>query len=304
MVPHLLILGLGYTGKRLASRLRGEGWTVTGTDRHGLTTAGTVAAIGTATHILSSVPPVDGADPVLAAHGDRLRTAPAKWIGYLSSTGVYGDTGGAWVDESAPIGRGRRDARAAADLAWQALRPDVRVFRLPGIYGPGRSALGRVRAGSATRVLAEAPSPRPAPLSGCAGGGGGPPSGSLPPRCAASEFGEGWGGGQPGEHRFSRIHIDDIVAAIVASFDASPAVWNLGDGHPASGNAVTEYACDLLGLPYPAFVPVSALAPVAQGFYTERRLIAATKITRDLGLRLRYPDFRTGLRACLAEEQP
>src|SRR3546814_1812304 len=88
-------------------------------------------ALAKATHILSSSPPGTDGDPVLLQYGDAIAAAPATWIGYLSSTGVYGDTGGAWVDETAPVGAGRRSARAKADLAWQALRPDVRIFRLP-----------------------------------------------------------------------------------------------------------------------------------------------------------------------------
>jgi nucleoside-diphosphate-sugar epimerase len=111
-----------------------------------------MAALGRATHILSSVPPGEQGDPVLAAYGDAIRTAPAAWIGYLSSTGVYGDTGGAWVDESATIGTGRRNARTKADLAWQTLGRPARVFRLPGIYGPGRSVIERVRAGAARMI--------------------------------------------------------------------------------------------------------------------------------------------------------
>ncbi len=258
-MPRLLIFGLGYTASRLAARLRGEGWQVTGTSRATLPLDDPRVAqeIAAATHILSSVPPADGTDPVLDLHGDALGASGA-WLGYLSSTGVYGDTGGAWVDESAAIGSGRRNARAEADLRWQAI--GARVFRLPGIYGPGRSALDRVRAGTANRVDA------------------------------------------PGQV-FSRIHVDDIVAAVVAGLARAPGVWNLADSEPASGNAVTEYACDLLGAPYPAVVPVAALSAMAQGFYTERRRIAATKMTRDLGLRLRYPDYRAGLRACLAEDK-
>lgn len=150
----MLIFGLGYTATRLAERLRGEGWRVTGTrraaDGDAIAFEEAGEAIATATHILSSVPPEGEADPVLAHYGDALRGAPARWIGYLSSTGVYGDAGGAWVDESAAVGSGRRSARVAADLAWQAL--GARVFRLPGIYGPGRSALDRVAEGKAHRV--------------------------------------------------------------------------------------------------------------------------------------------------------
>ena len=261
-MPHLLIFGLGYTASRLATRLRADGWKVTGTLRATLPLDDprTVAAIAGATHILSSVPPGTESDPVLALHAANLRTAPARWLGYLSSTGVYGDAAGAWIDEASPVGGGRRDARTAADLAWQALRPDVRIFRLPGIYGPGRSALDRVAAGTATRVDA--------------------PTGQV----------------------FSRIHVDDIVAAVVASFTrGSPGLYNLADDEPASGNIVTEHACDLLGRPYPPLSPIASLSPMAQGFYAENRRVAATKMKRDLGLRLRYPDYRSGLRACLAE---
>ena len=257
----LLVFGLGYTASRLAARLRTEGWQVVGCRRvtDGEALAFDDPAVGgeiaRATHILSSVPPEDDADPILTRYGETLRQAPATWIGYLSSTGVYGDTGGAWVDESAAVGAGRRSARAAADLAWQALRPDVRIFRLPGIYGPGRSALDRVTS----------------------------------PRVDA-----------PG-HLFSRIHVDDIVGAVIASFDVGPGVWNVADDRPASSRAVAEYACDLLGRPYPPLVAPDALAPQARAFYSERRRVSNGKMKRDLGYRLRYASYRDGLRACLEE---
>jgi nucleoside-diphosphate-sugar epimerase len=151
---NLFIFGLGYSAGVLAQRLRGRGWQVDGTGRGGTIafddTATVQAALARASHVLSSVPPGrDGADPVLARYGAGLR---APWIGYLSSTGVYGDCGGSWVDESAAIGIGRRTARSEADLAWQAL--GARVFRLPGIYGPGRSAFDRLRDGTARRLIA------------------------------------------------------------------------------------------------------------------------------------------------------
>jgi len=134
----LFIFGLGYTATRLATALEARGWHVGGATRE--TFANRAHDIATATHILSSVPPTE-IDPVLETYREQL-AASGKWLGYLSSTGVYGDTGGAWVDESAPTGTGRRAARTAADAAWLAL--GARVFRLPGIYGPGRSALDRV----------------------------------------------------------------------------------------------------------------------------------------------------------------
>ena len=265
MAGRILIFGLGYTAARLAARMRAAGWDVAATRRAGgadalaFDSAEVEGEIARATHILSSVPPEGGADPVLERYGGAIRAAPAKWVGYLSSTGVYGDAQGAWVDETAPVGGGRRDARTAADLNWQGLRGDVRVFRLPGIYGPGRSPLERVRAGTAHRVDA------------------------------------------PGQV-FSRIHVDDIGSAVIASFDrGGPGVFNLADEAPASGNEVTEYACALLGAPPPPVVPVAALTPMARGFYAESRRVAATKMKRDLGLRLCYADYRAGLRACLGE---
>jgi nucleoside-diphosphate-sugar epimerase len=157
-MPRLLIFGLGYTAGHLADRLRGKGWQAVGTSRAGrgetiafADAARVRAEIAAATHILSSVPPTDEADPVLAAYARAIRARDC-WTGYLSSTGVYGDTAGAWVDESAPVGTGRRQARAEADVAWLAL--GGRVFRLPGIYGPGRSPLDRVREARAHRVEA------------------------------------------------------------------------------------------------------------------------------------------------------
>ena len=151
-MPQMLIFGLGYTAKALAARLRGDDWTVRATGRDGdldfADRAAVESALAESSHVLSSVPPDPaGGDPVLEAYGAAL---DGKWIGYLSSTGVYGDTGGAWVDETAAIGLGRRTARSEADLAWQAA--GGHVFRLPGIYGPGRSPLDRVASGAAHRI--------------------------------------------------------------------------------------------------------------------------------------------------------
>lgn len=155
-MAHMFIFGLGYSAARIRARLEARGWRVTATG-----SAGNLAfddfdsvrrALEHSTHVLSSVPPEDvtGGDDVLTTYRATLARLSAKWLGYLSSTGVYGDTGGAWVDESAPVGTGRRSARAEADAAWLEL--GARVFRLPGIYGPGRSALDRVRDGRARRI--------------------------------------------------------------------------------------------------------------------------------------------------------
>lgn len=281
-----LIFGLGYTATRFAVRLRAEGWQVTGTQRTRRPVGGietlalddpaVAARIQAADAILSSVPPDDHTDlpdPVLRRYGPELARAKAGWLGYLSSTGVYGDTQGEWVDENAPLGGGRRSARVEADLAWQALAPNadapIHIFRLPGIYGPGRSAIDRVREGKAHRI------------------------------------------DMPG-HVFCRIHVDDIVGALMASI-AKPArpgkgaVYNVADDEPASGSAVTEYACDLLGLPYPPLQSLdeAGLSPAARAFYGESRRISNAKIKRELGFSLRYPTYREGLRACLeGEEKP
>jgi nucleoside-diphosphate-sugar epimerase len=153
----MLIFGMGYTAQVLAGRLRAQGWTVRGTGNAGdiafADRAAVEAALAEATHVLSSVPPLrEGGDPVRQSYGVAIAKSGVDWIGYLSSTGVYGDAGGAWVDESAPVGTGRRSARTQADADWQALTDTVRVFRLPGIYGPGRSALERVIEGKAHRI--------------------------------------------------------------------------------------------------------------------------------------------------------
>ncbi|EQB02386.1 epimerase [Sphingobium baderi] len=267
-MPHMLILGLGYTAARLAGRLRAQGWQVTGVRRTAgpealafADEAAVHAAIAGTTHILSSVPPDGEGDPVLARYGAAIAAAPALWAGYLSSTGVYGDTGGAWVDEASPMGQGRRTARTEADLAWGTLRPDMRRFRLPGIYGPGRSALDRVGRGEAHRI-------------------------DLP--------------GQV----FSRVHVDDIVAGVIASFDRPPGVYNLADDLPAPHNAVIEAACALLDKPLPPLLTLGEanLSPMARAFYAENRRVANGRARRLLGWKPRYPTYCEGLTACLAEE--
>ena len=263
----MLIFGMGYTASRLADKLRADGWLVTGTRR--MSGGDAVAfddevavrtALENATHILSSVPPMsEGGDPVLLKYGVAIASSDVSWVGYLSSTGVYGDTGGAWVDESAPVGEGRRMARAEADLAWQALRDDVRVFRLPGIYGPGRSALERVEEGKAHRIE------------------------------------------MPGQI-FSRVHVDDIVDAVIDAFDGPSGVYNIADDAPASQNDVIEYACDLLQREWPPLQSIEAagLSPMARGFYAENRRITNTKAKRLLNWQPQYANFRQGLQALLA----
>lgn len=258
-MKRMFIFGLGYSATRIAEALSMRGWEVVSTGENGTLSfddAGNVrAALADADHALSSVPPGgEGEDPVLAAYGDAL---DGKWLGYLSSTGVYGDTGGAWADETAPTGTGRRTARAECDAQW--LARGARVFRLPGIYGPGRSALDRVRDGAARRI-------------------------DLP------------------EQVFSRVHVEDIAAGVIAALDAPRGAYNLADDQPCGQNAVIEEACRLLRLPPPPMQTLdeAGLSPMARAFYAENRRIANGKAKRVLGWRPRFPTFREGLRALLA----
>ncbi len=259
----LIIFGLGYTASRIADAMRARGGSVRATGSAGdmaFGDTGTVRlALSDATHILSSVPPVADGDPVLQAYG-RAIAGSGAWIGYLSSTGVYGDCGGAWVDEGAPI-KGRRGNRNDADAAW--LASGARVFRLPGIYGPGRSALDRVRERKAHRV-------------------------DLP------------------EQVFSRIHVDDIVSAVIAGFGAPPGAYNIADDAPCSQNDVIEHASAMLGLDPPPLIAIDdpSLSPMARSFYGENRRVANGKAKRLLGWVPKYPDYREGLRALNATAMP
>lgn len=283
----LFCFGLGYTALRLAEHLAVRGWTVAGTCRGGenlqaLSTgkieahifdrdhplAGT--ALDGATHLLSSVPPDDSGDPVVDLAGETIAAMPGlQWAGYLSTTGVYGDRGGAWVDETAePAPTGARGTRRlAAERSWlelwRAYGVPVHVFRLAGIYGPGRSALDRVRVGVAQRVV------------------------------------------KPG-HVLSRIHVDDIVQVLDASMRRPDpgAVYNVCDDEPAAQAEVVAYACSLLGLTPPPEVPVEEadLTPAGRSFYAESRRVRNERIKRELGVTLNYPSYREGLAALLAGE--
>ncbi|RDV07782.1 SDR family NAD(P)-dependent oxidoreductase [Sphingorhabdus pulchriflava] len=260
----MLIFGMGYSASRLAAQLRSEGWEVVGTSRTASLAAiafddevAVLNALSDSSYILSSVPPLRvGGDPVLDRYGAAIAAAPANWIGYLSSTGVYGNTQGAWVDETALTGSGRRSARTTADLEWQQLRDDVRVFRLPGIYGPGRSALERVREGKAHRI-------------------------DLP------------------DQIFSRVHVDDIVSGVIASFSGPPGIYNLADDFPCSQNAVIEFTSLLLDMEPPPLQTLeqAALSPMAAAFYAENRRISNRKAKRVLGWHPQYRDYKQGLMA-------
>lgn len=267
---NLLIFGLGYTATRIADAMRARGWQVRATGSAGdiefTDRAAVLAALAEASHVLSSVPPdrASGLDPVLDTYG---RSFPPAWYGYLSSTGVYGDRQGAWVDEATPTiaetGEGRRNARAEADALWVKL--DARVFRLPGIYGPGRSALDRVREGKARRI-------------------------DLP--------------GQVFSRVHVDDIVSGVVAALTR--DVPEGAYNLGDDLPCSGNEVTEHACRLLGLEPPPLETLDEanLSDMARGFYMENRRVANGKAKRALGWSPRYPTYVEGLESLFLPQTP
>ncbi|SRR6056297_976047 len=224
-----------------------------------------------ASHVLITAGPEDGHDPVLAHLHDAFVANAGRldWVGYLSTTGVYGDHQGGWVDETTPLTpsteRGR--ARVAAETEWTDLFDrqglPLHIFRLPGIYGPGRGPFAKVRAGTARRIIKE---------------------------------------GQV----FGRIHVEDIAQAVTASMrkPAPGGIYNVADDDPAPPQDVIAYAAELLGLPVPAATPFdeARMTPMARSFYAESKRVDNTRMKRDLGVTLRYPDYRSGLRALLAAE--
>jgi nucleoside-diphosphate-sugar epimerase len=278
----LLIFGLGYVGRALAAASDGAG--VTGTARRPISDlSGTVACIppeetvrvlATATHLLVTAPPSTEGDPLLALDGAyaALARSPVRWIGYLSTTGVYGDRGGGWVNETTPPAPGseRTARRVAAEAAWLAFadRRAVDLFRLAGIYGPGRSVLDDLRIGRARRIV------------------------------------------KPG-HAFGRIHRDDIVRAIRTAMaqERGPGarILNLSDDEPAESAAVIEEAARLLGIAPPPEVPFAdawaGMSPMAHSFWSENRKVSSQATKAALGLSWLYPTYREGLRAILATER-
>lgn len=262
----MLIFGPGYAASAIATAYEREGGVVRRVTRSpgpGDLLFGDAAmvlpAIAAADHILSSVPPGPEGDPVLLAYGAAIAASSARWVGYLSSTGVYGDAMGGWVDEATPVA-GRRITRNAADAAWTALHPQARVFRLPGIYGPGRSALDRVAEGKAHRV--DLP-------------------GQVFSRIHVEDIAGGvlasLSAGPPGAYNLS----DDLPCSqnrvIEAACDLLGLPW-----------------------PPVLSLAQANLSPAALAFYAENRRVAAGKARRLLGWRPRYRDYRAGLSAILA----
>lgn len=277
-MPHLLCIGFGYSARALARRLEPRGWQVTGTSR-APDDSKLLAFNGSAplrasvfdgiSHVLVSAPPGEQGDPVLLCHAADFanRAAQFAWVGYLSTTGVYGDRQGDWVDEDSPLtpstDRGRR--RLDAENAWLGLYVTsglpVHIFRLAGIYGPGRNQLESIKDGSARRIV------------------------------------------KPGQV-FSRIHVDDIAGVLEASI-ARPSpgrACNVCDDEPCPPQDVIVHAARLLGQPPPPEIAFedADLSPMARSFYAESKRVSNRRIKEELGYRLLFPTYREGLKSLLA----
>ncbi len=284
---HLFIFGLGYSAGYLARNLLKKGWKISGTVRH-IEEATKLQELGISlysfdgtkcvepftenllhiSHILSSIPPQDGdVDLVLKHHfNDISKASHLKWVGYLSTTGVYGDRQGGWVDEASDLlptgtrGQKRKNAEEAWFKLWHDYQIPTHSFRLAGIYGPGKNALETVKAGKARRVHKD---------------------------------------GQV----FSRIHVEDIAAILQASI-LSPKggnAYNICDDNPAPPQEVISYACKLLGIDPPPLLDFETadLSPMARSFYGDNKRVSNKKIKEELGIHLKWPDYRVALKALL-----
>lgn len=281
----LLSFGHGYSARAFAYLLPRDAWRIIGTTRSAekaeslraegvepaiWPSADLTGALDAATHLLvSAAPDADGdGDPVLREWRDAIgaRASRFAWVGYLSTTGVYGDRDGDWVDENSDLrpatARGR--ARVEAEAAWRAVPGlPLHIFRLAGIYGPGRGPFEKVRQGTARRIVKQ---------------------------------------GQV----FSRIHVDDIAQVLKASIDRpNPgAIYNLCDDDPAPPQDVIAHAAELLSLPVPPEVAFeeAEMTPMARSFYAESKKVRNDRIKNELGVELIHPDYRSGLAALLRTE--
>ncbi|WP_417269307.1 SDR family oxidoreductase [Celeribacter sp.] len=287
MTGHLFSFGHGYSSSALAARLVPQGWRITGTTREahnadairasGVTPVivpdqDIAPALREATHLLVCAAPDENGDPMLARYQDLLTEAAPHltWVGYLSTTGVYGDHGGDWVDEDTALSPATRrgQMRVEAENAWTAFCAantlPLSIFRLAGIYGPGRGPFAKVRAGTARRIIKD---------------------------------------GQV----FSRTHVEDIAQVLEAAINRPQCsgIFNVCDDDPAPPQDVIAYAAELLGLPLPEAVDfeTAELSPMARSFYAESKKVRNDRIKNDLGVRLLYPDYKTGLEALLKAEE-
>ncbi|MEO0862664.1 MAG: SDR family oxidoreductase [Pseudomonadota bacterium] len=276
----LLSFGHGFSARALTPKLLAEGWDVLGTTRtkdkaeqlrkDGVTPVlfGDELPLDRVTHVLVSAGPNDAGDPVLNAYLPVLEPilGSMAWVGYLSTTGVYGDHRGGWVDEQTPLtpSTKRGHLRVAAEAAWQAVCPNVHIFRLAGIYGPGRGPFAKVRAGTARRI--------------------------VKPNQVFS--------------RIHVDDIAQILWASIQRPNPG-AIYNLCDDDPAPPEDVIAHAATLLGLPLPPQEDFATadMTPMARSFYAESKRVRNDRIKDELGVDLLYPDYRAGLRALLAAEQ-
>ncbi|PIR38133.1 MAG: NAD(P)-dependent oxidoreductase [Alphaproteobacteria bacterium CG11_big_fil_rev_8_21_14_0_20_39_49] len=274
---HLFCFGLGYSATQLAKDLLANGWRVSGTCRNTekfpkLKTLGITPHIfdhdlpldnlwdfNSVTHILTSIPPNEEGDIVLNYHLDDLKKLPdLKWAGYLSTTGVYGDHKGEWVDEETPTNppNDRSRYRVEAENAWLESGLPVHIFRLAGIYGKGRSSIESLKNGTARRI---------------------------------DKHGQ----------VFSRIHVEDIAQILTASIEKPNAgsIYNCADDLPCPQAEVVEYAAKLIGIKPPELIPFEQadLSPMARSFYMSNRRVSNKKIKDELGVKLKYPDYKSGL---------
>jgi nucleoside-diphosphate-sugar epimerase len=279
---HLFCFGFGYSAQGLAESLAGEDWRITGTSRSRVgceiiqamgfeaqvfneETPLDPVVLDDVTHVLVSVPPGKEGDCVLAAHGSDLaeRANPITWVAYLSTTGVYGDRDGGWVDEasaltpSTPRGQARLDAETGWLKLWREHGLPVHLFRLAGIYGPGRNQIETVKAGTAKRIMKD---------------------------------------GQV----FSRIHVADIAGILRASIERpNPgSAYNVCDDEAARPQDVVAYAAELLGVGLPPEIAFedAELSPMAKSFYTESKRVKNDKVKQELGYDFIYPTYREGLK--------
>jgi len=263
----LLVFGCGYAARVFVKRL-GPDWDVVSTTRGEYGPTLPDGGFTGVTHILISIPPGENGDPVLDTYGAETAGLPSlQWLGYLSTTGVYGTRDGGWVDEDSELRatntRGKRRAEVEGhwlDL-WRRYDVPTHIFRLAGIYGPGRSAFDALRAGTARRIDA-------------------------------------------GNQVFSRIHVDDIASVLLASIKKPRpgAIYNVCDDEPAAQEAVIGHAARLLGMEPPPLVPLATanLSPMARSFYADNKRVSNALIKSELGIFLEYPHYRAGLAAILA----
>ena len=284
MTGTLLSIGHGYSARELGQRLLTKGWRVIGTTRSAEKAEALAAtgvepliwpgsdlgpALSDATHLLTSVAPGAEGDPVLADAGEKIGRAASglKWAGYLSTTGVYGDRDGGWVDEDSALtpSTKRGKARVTAEAAWNDI-PDLplHIFRLAGIYGPGRGPFAKVQKPGAQRIIKK-------------------------------------------NQIFSRCHVEDIATVLEASIATpNPGrIYNICDDDPAPPEDVLEYAAKILGVPVPPAVPFeeAEMSPMARSFYSDSKRVRNDRIKSELGVKLRYPTYKQALDAMLRSER-